>query len=105
MIKFTLKLALLAVLLFVAYKAAVFYSLYKFATYAGECTSLENICALAQQRASNRGVTAAMANAYACIKKRQPFVESLFRPIPNSFLNPPPESLSYKDVEKSCKPQ
>lgn len=104
MIKFLLKLALWFALLFVAYKAAAFYSIYKLATYADECTSLENICTLARQRASNREVTAAMSSAYACIKQKQPFVESWFMPIPKHFLNPPPESLSYQDAERSCKP-
>jgi len=110
MIKLGLKYSALAILvltavafhLFVAYKAAIFYSGYKAATYARECTSLAQICELAEQKASNGEITAAMARAFSCMKNKQSFIEAYLLPIPEEWSNPPPESVSYRDAEKSC---
>lgn len=103
MIKTILKVALGALVLFLIYKAAVFYSVYKMGVYASECTSMAKVCELAERRASNEKVAAAMATAYACIQEKQSFAESWIFPISENFLNPPPDSVTYRDVEKPCR--
>ena len=92
-----------AFLLFVAYKATMLYSGYGFATHLSECTSLESFCELAKRKASNREVTSAMGEAFSCAKNKQSTIEAFFIPIPQQWSSPPPESLSYRDVEKRCK--
>jgi hypothetical protein len=101
-LKHVLKFAAMVILLFVAYMAAIFYSTYRVATYLSECTSLESFCELAKKKASNQEVTSAMAKAFSCAKNRQSPVEEFFVPIPKNFSNPPPESVSYRDAEKNC---
>lgn len=103
MVKTIIKITLGALLFFLLYKAAVVYSVYKAGKYASECTSMAKLCALAERRASNEEVAAAMATAYACIQEKQSFAESWIFPISENFLNPPPDSVTYRDVEKSCR--
>ena len=103
MIKTILKVVLSVLVLFLLYKAALFYSVYKMGVYASECTSMAKVCELAERRASNEEVAAAMAATYACIQEKRSFVESWIFPITENFLNPPPDSVTYRDVEKSCR--
>lgn len=103
MLRTILKLAVLAALIFIAYKAAWFYSVYKFATYTSECVDVSNMCRLAKRKASDQEVATVIADAYSCIKRKQPFHESLFFPVPRKFIDATPGSTTYKDAEAFCK--
>jgi hypothetical protein len=52
-VKTIVKFILIFGLLLVAYKAALFYSAYKWTTYVAECASMLEICSLGNQKASN----------------------------------------------------
>jgi hypothetical protein len=100
--KTLLKIALFAILIYGAYQGGRFYSAYKLATHIQACTSMERVCELAQRKASNEEVTNATGKAWACAMKQQSVVESWFIPLPETFSNLPPGSLTYKDAERNC---
>lgn len=96
-LKHVLKFVAMVILLFIAYIAAVFYSINRFAIYTSECTSLENFCELAKKKASNQEVTSALAKALSCAKNKLSPIEAFFVPIPKKV-----SESTFRDAEKSC---
>lgn len=92
------KIFLISVFGFVAYKALNYYVLYAYAMTMNECTDFEEAASLKRQKASGFEVEQYLHKTYSCIKQRQGFLQSIFYPVPDKWLNPPSGSVSYMDI-------
>lgn len=97
------KFIVIFALLFVAYKAALFYSVYKWSTYVAECENTLDLCSLGKQKASNQIVSEAVEKLYFCVNKRQPFLEGLLVPLPKSHAAISSDPIDYKYAEDFCR--
>lgn len=99
MFSYVKKIALFTLVAFGAYKAVGFYVFYSFAkNVAGQCTSLEEMAALKQRKASGPEVERFMHTTFSCVKGKQNFIQAHYFPVPDTWITPPPGSVTYKDI-------
>jgi hypothetical protein len=99
MVALAKRIALFALVAFVAYKAIGFYVFYTFAnSVVAQCTSLDEIASLKIRKASGTEVERFMHTTFSCVKEKQNLIQAHYFPVPDKWLNPPPGSVTYKDI-------
>jgi len=102
MFKLLLKLSVLAVLIYLGHKGLGIYAAFKLADHANACELQAQFCALAGRGSSKAEATALFAKSYACIAERQGWVERWVMPIPKTWTEPDPESITPAQVQSLC---
>ncbi len=95
-------MALLAAVLFVAYKGLGIYSALKFADHVNACTNTGQLCQLVKRQASEAEIGNAARELLACIKQRQSWFEPVFFPLGKTLSDPTPGSMDYKEAAGLC---
>ena len=103
MLKTIFKLVAIGIFLFLAYKAASAYSLFKFADHMRECLPPSGVCSMVELRAPRQEIEAAMSQALSCSRKRQTAVESVFLSIPQSHTSSSSSQADYTGLLEMCK--
>lgn len=80
MLRSLLKLALVGVLLFAAYRAASTYYLFRLMDHFAACYPQSGMCSLAEQNAPAARVEQAAQEAMSCVSRRQGTLEAFFHP-------------------------
>ena len=103
MLRTAIKLIAGAILLFVAYKAAATYSLFRFADHMRDCLPASGVCRLAEVKAPRQDLEAAMGQALSCARDRQTTVESMFLAIPKTDRTDTTSATDYQGLLEVCK--
>lgn len=96
------KLIAVAIVLFLAYKAASVYAIVKFADYMRECLPESGTCQLVKERAPDQEVEVALKVALACARQKQPAVEAVFLPIPRGESTKPGQPDDSQSLRPMC---
>jgi hypothetical protein len=92
------KLLIVGVIGYVAYKGTAIYVYNTMGSAFLQCSSLDEWTALKKRRASNQEVAAAQHKAWSCVKEKQGAIQAFFYPVPEMWLNPPPDSVTYRNI-------
>ena len=103
MLRTVFKLVATGIFLFLAYKAASAYSLFKFADHMRECLPPSGVCPMIESTAPRQEVDAAMGEALSCSRKRQTAVESVFLTIPKLHTSSSSSQTDYEGLREMCK--
>lgn len=77
---------------------AVISTAYKGSSVCG--ITREGIVDLKMRKAPGWELERFMHDKFSCLKKSQNFIENYYYPIPDKWINPPPGSVSYKDLDR-----
>ena len=97
------KIILYSILVFVCYKGAQFYSVYKLRIYMMECDMPQNLCELKAKKASGAEIISTLNKGYQCTHEKQSGLEKYIFPVPKELYNLENSGdISYKDLDGKC---
>jgi hypothetical protein len=98
MLKKTIKILVYLLISYGIYYAIKLYIVYTIAlTGANECNFGE-IEELKSRKPSNLEVEQFMHKKFSCLKEKQNPIQTFFYPVPENWINPPPNSVTYHDL-------